>query len=706
MKYPKIYSLSTVGILKHYIHDYLIHPLRTDFIGPNGVGKSIIADLLQLLFIYDTDVIKFGTDGIKQHERSIYTLPYKTGLAYCFLNVEVDKEKFLIIGITLSAQRGVRITPFVITKTAELDDSLDKLVLSKDEILMAKDIISADNIPDLKTLSAQLFNQKGLYLKFYKSKEEVKQYYRFLYDKEILSINLAVETNYNAFAKVIQSFSKAKALNLNSSSASRSLKEFLFEESETELLEDYQQQQATLEKILKEYNRLNTDIQLLEQKQVLFIQLKKLEDTYLTNFRTFKETEVISAYHTLAAVQLTESSGREFLTKNKGILAVENSKREKLPKIQEQIAHALKKADENYDLHVSYEQLTLQIEELDEEINDLQVLNRVSAAPVWKGHVPVMDMGIRKASEVKQMILFAEEKLQKYFTPTTLEESWQQQGELIRALTEQLRSEKDYTNKLIALLEANTVNSLIGWALAQDINLTQELRNTLVHFATLPVSKPDQPKGGAKYLSADELIKDFTVVPDNDQKGFWLKLGAMSEFISLSDDAELLVDSTRTSRSIDGLLIKKREELLLIDSKVREIEKINRSEPYDKTILNEDFDIFLVSYDNIKKLKEAVGCIFHLDKKIKLLSTDRKIKAESLEEIKEKVPLNILKQEPEVFKRELKKLSQQQIARNTKFTACEEKNTSAIKRLESEISTQTLQLQELARTALSYQTNI
>ena len=60
MSYPRIYSLSTVGILKHYIHDYLFHPTRTDFVGANGVGKSIIADLLQMIFVYDKDIIKLS----------------------------------------------------------------------------------------------------------------------------------------------------------------------------------------------------------------------------------------------------------------------------------------------------------------------------------------------------------------------------------------------------------------------------------------------------------------------------------------------------------------------------------------------------------------------------------------------------------------------------------------------------------------------
>ena len=50
-KYPRIYSLSTVGVIHHQENDYIFHPFRTDFIGDSGSGKSIIADLLQLIFV-------------------------------------------------------------------------------------------------------------------------------------------------------------------------------------------------------------------------------------------------------------------------------------------------------------------------------------------------------------------------------------------------------------------------------------------------------------------------------------------------------------------------------------------------------------------------------------------------------------------------------------------------------------------------------
>ena len=69
MNEPKIYSISTVGVLKHFNQDYLLHPLRTDFTGGNGVGKSIIADLIQIIFICYEKYIKFGTDGFTKEKR-------------------------------------------------------------------------------------------------------------------------------------------------------------------------------------------------------------------------------------------------------------------------------------------------------------------------------------------------------------------------------------------------------------------------------------------------------------------------------------------------------------------------------------------------------------------------------------------------------------------------------------------------------------
>lgn len=50
-RYPRIKRLSTLGIVHHQSFDYDFNPFRTDFVGEGGSGKSMIADLLQLIFV-------------------------------------------------------------------------------------------------------------------------------------------------------------------------------------------------------------------------------------------------------------------------------------------------------------------------------------------------------------------------------------------------------------------------------------------------------------------------------------------------------------------------------------------------------------------------------------------------------------------------------------------------------------------------------
>ncbi len=123
-----------------------------------------------------------------------------------------------------------------------------------------------------------------------------------------MPLNLSTEKNFNAFAKVIQSFSKAKTLNLSTSNASRNLQEFLFEEADAELFANYQQQQGSLEKILREYKRLNEDIE--DSKQNVAAALMATLEPAPTSFvmplksnSSPRRSSDFPAYKTLAELQ-------------------------------------------------------------------------------------------------------------------------------------------------------------------------------------------------------------------------------------------------------------------------------------------------------------------------------------------------------------------------------------------------------------------
>ena len=173
------------------------------------------------------------------------------------------------MGITIGSQSRRKITPFVITKQTDLTLSKEQLTLNADNLFFAEQVIQQDQIPSLTDFAKVLLTSQNLYLTNFKSKEEIQNYYGFLYTKGILSLNLALEKNYRAFSKVIQSFSKEKTFHLDEERASDSLKDFLFEDSDMDFMNDFNKQQESLEKILREYKRLSNDIESLKKKTKL-----------------------------------------------------------------------------------------------------------------------------------------------------------------------------------------------------------------------------------------------------------------------------------------------------------------------------------------------------------------------------------------------------------------------------------------------------
>ena len=343
MIYPKIYSLSTVGMIKHYNHDYLFHHRRTDFIGSNGVGKSILADLLQLLFIYDKDLIKFGTEDVKE-TRFIHTLPYQTTFAYCFLNVIVDENKFITIGVQIHSQDRKRLVPFVITKSAELNKDLSQLALDKDDVLFSKNFIKNKTIPDIQDLAEWLNDERKLKLVFFKTREEVQDYYNFLSNKEILPINLSRENNLKAFAKIIQSFSKAKTLKLSGKDASKNLKEFLLEEADEDIKLDFEKKKTELEKVLKDFNRLHEYTKQLENKQKCLESLDILDQNYNELLKEYKVAEISNCKLELDFQKNLEVEGLKTLDQQNENLRKLEKLSEKIPHLEDEIQKRYKEA--------------------------------------------------------------------------------------------------------------------------------------------------------------------------------------------------------------------------------------------------------------------------------------------------------------------------------------------------------------------------
>jgi len=604
MDYPRIYSLSTVGMLKHYNCDYLLHPVRTDFVGANGIGKSIITDLLQLLFIYDNKDIHFGTDGIQ--ERKVETLPYKTKVAYCFLIVEVKKGQFFIIGITINTQSRRKVTPFVITKQADLNFTIDQLSLSIDEIFFAEQITQQEEIPNLSVFAKRLFDTKDLYLIHFNTQDEISRYYSFLYAKEILSLNLSNEKNYKAFSKVIQSFSKVKTFYLDEKRASDSLKDFLFEDSDADSILNFENQQELLEKILKEYKRLNFDIKSLEKKQNSLTNLKNLEKQYIQALKEFKMAEINHVDNSTTIIQQNTAKFKTDLLNKE----TNNRKLEKdllkLPSIQKFASEELEKANTNLDKFSNYELLCNEIKELDKNISTLTSLPIPNLHDECQSIVNFKAIKNNDAQQVINGITFTIPYLKKYETISKIEEKRNLQNDKIYELKAYLKKESNQKQQFLDLLEKQQSESLIHWYINQKEILTKQQLQALLHFSSLPISKLNSPQKGSKYVDPKELFSKFDIEPSINDNEYWLKLGPMSEYITFEPDSIIFDDKNNLEKSVQKLIIRLKKEIDDINKKSEELDKVTRAEQYNQNILEFDFDLSLIEYTAVAFIFNAI----------------------------------------------------------------------------------------------------
>ena len=241
--YPKIYSLCTVGVRQHFNTEYPFHEVRTDFTGGNGLGKSIIADLMQLIIVPRRDMWKPGTEGIGKDERRVEGIPLNKEyiqFAYAYLNIERKEGQFITIGVFISKTPRIPVRPFIIQGGNNFDGAA---LTPFSRPLHPSDFMDASKtIFDLRDLGKHMTANHSLYLKDFFQTDGIMQYYDLLYKNNILPVNLTKPENLRTYSKVIQSFARAKSLDITNS---RSLQNFLFEDNE-EIKRTFEEQKDQL----------------------------------------------------------------------------------------------------------------------------------------------------------------------------------------------------------------------------------------------------------------------------------------------------------------------------------------------------------------------------------------------------------------------------------------------------------------------------
>jgi len=216
---PRIHSLSTVGIQHHFHTDYLFHSFRTDFSGDSGVGKSMIADMLQLIFV-GSEFLS-ATEGTG--ERPANKMPIGR-YGYVFINVEVEIYKYIVLGMFISTAT-INPAPFII-QGGYGKDAYTPL----QSPISYRDILNGDIVEDIDTVSRRLEDQFNCQM------VTQKAYHDYLMEHDLLPIQITDKTRLKNYARILRSFARGRDFKHDS----ESLKYFFFDDKkETEIHEDF-----------------------------------------------------------------------------------------------------------------------------------------------------------------------------------------------------------------------------------------------------------------------------------------------------------------------------------------------------------------------------------------------------------------------------------------------------------------------------------
>ncbi len=253
--FPRIFSLSTIGIKQHFNTDYLFHPYRTDFSGESGSGKSMIADMIQLVLIGSSE-FKSSTDGNKHRDVKGMLIDLKgksSSRGYVFLNIETSLKKFITIGVYIESTSNVA-EMFIVQNSYDWN-TLTPL----NQPIRTKDFIIDNKIDTIGNLCEKI---ESCQIKTFKT----KKFHQILYDNNILSLDLTKDENLKSYSSILRSFSRGKGFKIES----ENLKKFLFgEDDQNSIMLKYTEEVNNINNDFHEHKRYQEEINEINEKQKL-----------------------------------------------------------------------------------------------------------------------------------------------------------------------------------------------------------------------------------------------------------------------------------------------------------------------------------------------------------------------------------------------------------------------------------------------------
>lgn len=518
--YPRIRRLSTLGIIRHQHFDYEFNAFRTDFVGEGGAGKSMISDLLQLICI-GTKFFRSPTKG--QGPRKPNTLVLRTegkgtDMGYAFLNIEIERQQYVVIGIYLESSGASDM--FIVQ--AGNDFSVETILLPFSNLLGVNDFQKDNYILPLEDLKNHIHDTLQLTCE---SWDRTQNYHKILFKNDILPLDLSASNRaLENYAKIIQAFSR-ESLDIDKSN---SLQSFLFgDEKEKEFSERFDAAVEEMKGDEKQYVDNRGEIDKLTQKQKELSDLLHLKNEKEENLRCYLRGDYDYQHHNqVELVNLIEQAIKNYRVSL-----------ELLPKLKSIV-------NDKLDLFVS--------KKIDIES---KVKNRSSDVLQWdiknsrrNKFLDCMNSLKLSADEIVEMFnrfqvskqsLLRIGQIENLFKakglPTSLLKNYLDKniiGQLEEKLS-QLNLNLDVKKKLRSLNNVNDKHSLARWALESGQQFNQKQEAIIRKFQNNEIHVQEPIDSNKRYIPFPEiLIQKSLDIFKEDDSGFWLSLNGVLEFFS------------------------------------------------------------------------------------------------------------------------------------------------------------------------------
>jgi hypothetical protein len=576
-QFPRIHSLATLGIRQHQNFDYNFHGFRTDFIGDSGSGKSMIADLLQIVFT-GSEAFHSGTDGLEKRDAEgmiLKTAGNGTDMAYVLVNVEIDNNQFLVIGAYLE-------TISKHTKSFVLQRSFsEEELIALNNPISFLDLLVNDEIPTLDMLKKNQEDKGVIYHGF----NQRKKFHAYLFRHRILNIDLSSNQQIlKDYAAIVQSFSRGKSLDVGNSD---SLKNFIFgQEKAKEIVEKYKKAVDELHSSLKEFavNRQELDTATLKYNAIQDLRLLESE------FQSAKDDWFIKqcAYlHQEAedALRSLKDSCEQHITNVLSVRALQEMIRQELVREQEQTFLFQEKV---LTAKASYDKVSIKYQ----KVRPVHAL--LERLKICKEELLIRYQRYHEYRDRKALIERVTNELHlKSLYQSALMLSGETDGKVI---IEKLQTEIDFLNaeyehksSFVKFVSGSDKKSFGYWFTENYAPQSKVLESIIIFYKTLPVEIPSD--NSSQYIhSPAEFLKDAKIV-DEDDAGFWLSNGEVRQYIKLVEKPLFTSDEAST---FQALLLQVGSEL---DKEIAEIEKrVNQKKKLKSFVINSSEFLSFLQY--------------------------------------------------------------------------------------------------------------